>query len=1730
MIPDASLAEYTGLREAHHSDRTRVLHAHRRSDGTPVVLKMLAPGCGDPGVTRSLRWEYELLQVVRGEGVVGATRLIASPSGPILELEDLGGVTLATLPPLGVEPVIHVGIQLAGVLTRIHRLGVLHRDIHPKNIAFSADKGHVTLLDFDASARMEGRVLRSAEAGPGGAFGYWAPEQTGRIGVPVDARTDLFSLGAVLYRLLTGVAPGATDDALGAVHAALAVVPAAAHTVRPDVPPTLSRIVARLLAKVPEDRYQSAAGLMFDLTHARDDLRLTGRVSDFGLGARDVSEVFSPSRRLYGRAEALATLDRAFTTAAEGGPVLTITGPPGVGKSALVAEAARQLAAGGGSIAEGRYDQTSPSPMSGVVEALHAAIRAALTLPERELVAVRARVTDAVEESGPAFLELVPKLKLLVPSLPPVPELPPAEARNRTLAGLDALVRALHTPSRRLVVFLDDLQWADPPSVELLERLLLTPAGRPTLLLAWRDAEVGPDHPLTAIFARLPPDAVQALRLGPLGITEVTELVADTLSCPRARAIELAAPLAAKSAGSPYFVLQLLESLHERGGLRFDAEHRGWTWSEADLARIEMADNLAVLLAERLGGLPSATRKVVAIAARLGYRVMVPLLAAALGAPAGAALAALEPVLIAGHLVLSAEADAVSFAHHRVRQAALAGRDGVDIDHPAVARRLASASEDFDAFVVADRCIEAMGHPVARADALPFARALTRAARSARLAGATAAALGYAEHGARALATTEDPDLWVELYTEGARASVICTDRVPKPDFIAVLMDRATDRPTRIRAVALKIERHLARWENDAALDGTIDALADLGVYLPRNPTMAHVLLGLMKTAFTLWRVGDERLAQLPVATDPNVLAAQDLLLRSITAAYYSRPNLLSLLIITSIDLAVASGIGPPTGWAFSAYAFIQAVVLGRLDRGLYFARLARATLKRTDANYLATRVELTVIGFIESREGRLAEIGERYETLLPQAIADGDWEYAALCANNVVLFGLGGSVPLDELLTKAERMVATCVGLGHRRQVVSAQLFAQVVDALRGGAGEPGEVSGRFMSGGELTRLTAEESDPNLISSWHAGRTMVNVHLGDFERAASAAGDMEPFLAAHPGAPQAYWHHMCGGVARALTAKGTSGAAKSALLSAAKRSRKALLAWVAASPHNHEHRLSLVDGALASTAGNTQEALGHFEAAARLALQGEFIADAALAMQLAARTLREVGLNRAASGYLAEAITLYGRWGAKPVVARLRSLGGRPEAAAAPSASARGFLAPEHVALLRAARAISEVTGLNPLLETVLSVLVEAVGARRGLLAVPAKGKLVAVAHASSTDGQVAVKVLAADLAVNPDDLVPGSVATLDYVVRTGEPVKVDEPRSLLAVPLRKGDTLLGVVYLDNDALPGAFGAWHQELASVLAAQAAIALQNAGLVEDLRSSLEMQTRIAQSYNRFVPHELIALLERNGILEVLPGDQVMTEFTVLFADVRGFTAIAEQLPPALTFYFINEYLRHVQPAVDQNGGIINQFLGDGIMALFPKDADAAVAGAVAMFAGVRAYNAGREATLPEIRIGVGMNTGMLALGTRGVPERLDCGVVGDPVNIASRVEGLTKPYGAPLVISETTYLAMKHPARFAIRELDLVVPVGRKQPLRIYEVIDAEVGAMRDGKLATLERFRAARTALSAGRFEEALSGFSACVTAFPADSAASLLVQRCAQLREDGSAGWDGAYRPKVK
>lgn len=298
--------------------------------------------------------------------------------------------------------------------------------------------------------------------------------------------------------------------------------------------------------------------------------------------------------------------------------------------------------------------------------------------------------------------------------------------------------------------------------------------------------------------------------------------------------------------------------------------------------------------------------------------------------------------------------------------------------------------------------------------------------------------------------------------------------------------------------------------------------------------------------------------------------------------------------------------------------------------------------------------------------------------------------------------------------------------------------------------------------------------------------------------------------------------------------------------------------------------------------------------------------------------------------------------------------------------------------------------------------------------------------------------------------------------------------------------------------------------------------LLNRQLAVDLQQTNADLEKTHRSVLRFVPDAFLQLLGKRNVVEVQRGDHTQEELEILFCDLRGFTTLIEVLGPDRAFPFINRYLRHMEPPITNNGGFISQYLGDCIMALFTSGADDAVLAAIEMSRALERFN---EAE-PEgpVRFGIGLASGPLMLGTIGGDERLDGGVIGDSVNHASRLEGMTKLYGTTLLIDESTRDRLQRPEALILREVDRVVAKGRTQPSRIYEVLDALPADQRRARSAGLEGWRAALAAYQRGDLGEARAGFARCAELDPTDRAAQVLQERCDHYARVGLPdGWDG-------
>src|SRR5262249_10039503 len=488
----------------------------------------------------------------------------------VLVLEDPGGEPLDRLvgTPMEVGAFLRLAISVARVVGSLHAAGLIHKNIKPANVLVNSATGDAWLTGFGIASRLR-RERRSPEPPEiiAGTLAYMAPEQTGRMNRSVDSRSDLYALGITLYQALTGRLPFTASDPMEWVHCHIARQPVPPDVHCAGIPSQLSAIIMKLLAKAPEERYQTASGLARDLRRCLDDWGQRGAIGAFALGEHDTPDRLLIPEKLYGRDREIEALLAAFeaVVASRRPQLVLVSGYSGIGKSAVVGELHKALVPSRGVFAGGKFDQLKRDvPYATVAEAFQSLIRRLLAKPEAELAEWRDRLRQALDPNGALLIDLIPELKFVIGEQPAVPEGPLADAKARFQTVLRRLISVFARPDHPLALFLDDLQWLDGATLDLIENILVEPEPQHLLLIgAYRDNEVDATHPLTRTLAALRESdaAIREIVIGPLGHEELTRWVADALRCPRDQARPLAQLVREKTAGNAFFAGQFLQEL-----------------------------------------------------------------------------------------------------------------------------------------------------------------------------------------------------------------------------------------------------------------------------------------------------------------------------------------------------------------------------------------------------------------------------------------------------------------------------------------------------------------------------------------------------------------------------------------------------------------------------------------------------------------------------------------------------------------------------------------------------------------------------------------------------------------------------------------------------------------------------------------------------------------------------------------------------------------------------------------------------------------------------------------------------------------------------------------------------------------------------------------------------------------------------------------------------------------
>jgi PAS domain S-box-containing protein len=1477
----------------------------------PLASILLVAPAGEypsPGSLQHLEHEYALRADLDTNWAARPVELVRREARLMLVLNDPGGEPLERLlgRPLEMGSFLRIAVPLAAAIGQMHARGIIHKDLKPANILVDISSGGVWLTGFGIASRLPRE--RQAPAPPeviAGTLAYMAPEQTGRMNRSVDSRTDLYALGITLYEMLTGVLPFTASDPLEWIHCHIARRPTAPSERVSGIPDPVEAIVVKLLAKTAEDRYQTAVGVEADLRRCLSAWETHGRIDPFPLAAHDVPDRLAIPERLYGREAEIAALLLAFDRVVTQGTteLVLVSGYAGIGKSSIVNELHKMLVPRRGFFAAGKFDQYKRDiPYATLAQAFQSLVRQLLSADNEELSRWRNALLEAVGPNGQLMVNLIPELALIIGEQPPLPDLPPQDRQARFQLVFRRLLGVFARREHPLVLFLDDLQWLDAATLELIAHLVTEPDVRHLMLVgAYRGNEVDPSHPLmrTLEMIRKAGGWVEQIVLAPLKPDDVGQLIADSLRCEREIARPLAQLVHEKTDGNPFFAIQFLMALAEEALLVFDHGAAAWTW---DLHRIRakgFTDNVADLMAAKLSRLPDMTQAALGQFAYLGNVAQVATIALVHGESEQKVHEGLWQAVRAG--LVFRLGDAYAFLHDRVQEAAytLIPEHERAATHLRIGRALASriAPEEleetiFDIVNHLNRGAEMVATQEERGEIAEFN---FMAGRRAKNASAYASALTYFARGAALLA--EDswvrwPELTLALELNRAECEFQTGALTAAEQRLTALSPHAATTIERASVTCLQADLYTTLDQGSRAIAVGLDYLRHLGIDWSSHPTDDEVHREYLRIWSTLGDRPIEILAELPLMSDPTSLATLDVLTKISAPAWYTDANLASLVICRVVNLSLEDGNCDGSCYAYVVLGLIAGTRFGDYQAGFRFGRLGydlveQRGLKRFQARTYSVFGNMVLPWTKHVRTGR-----DLIHRAFEAANNSGDLTFAGYCGGHLNTNLLAAGDPLNEVQGEAERGLAFAqkVRFGLAIDLIAAQLG--LIRTLRGLTANFGYFDDEQFD--ELRMEHRFSSNPDLAGAelfYWIRKLQARFFAGDYEAALKAAEHAQRTIWTSPSHFETAEYEFYGALAQAALWDSAAASQRRQHADALAAHHQKLDVWAANCPENFENRAALVGAEIARIEGRDADAMRLYERAIRSARSNGFVHNEAIAYERASAFYRARGFDHFAELYLRNARDCCLRWGANGKVRQLEQLHPHLRDVPVPASPTATIGAPVEQldvgAVLKAAQAVSGEIELGKLIETLLRIAVEHAGAERGLLILFQSDEPQTVAEAMSSRDHVEVTLRGA--AVSPAEL---PVSLLHYVMRTRESVILDDAsmhnsfsadeyirrklaRSVLCLPLVKQSKLVGVLYLENKLAAHVFTPARISVLELLASQAAISLEIARLHNDLQ---EREARI----RRLVDSKIIGIVIWNFQGRILEANEA-------FLDMLGYS-------------------------------------------------------------------------------------------------------------------------------------------------------------------------------------------------------------------------------------------------
>jgi len=1500
-----TLPGYQNLSLIYESNKSLVYRCTRESDQLSVIHKVLRVDYPTPEEQRRYQQEYEILSNLSLEGVIKVYDLQKYQNNLVLVLEDFGGKSLKKIiieQKLNWLEVLNLGIKIVESLKQIHQCHIIHKDINSSNIIFNPKTQQLKIIDFGISTilKQENPILKNPDILEG-TLAYISPEQTGRMNRSLDYRTDFYSLGITLYELLTQQVPFTSLDAMELVHCHIAKRPIPPCEINPEIPPAISELVIKLLAKSAEERYQSALGIQSDLEKIISQWQTQGKITQISLGEQDITDQFQIPQKLYGREHYIETLLTAFEQVSEGQTqMMLVSGYSGIGKSSLVQEIYKPLTRRQAYFICGKFDQLERNiPYSAIVNALQFLIEQLLTETEAQLNEWKEKLLLALGVNGKLITDVIPELELIIGHQPEIQELGRTESQNRFNLVFQKFIRVFCQRSHPLVIFLDDLQWADSATLNLVKLMMIDTETQYLFLIgAYRDNQVSGTHPLINTINELKKaEAIlKTIHLVPLTIEHIIQILGDTLKKSPETVEPLAALIEQKTLGNPFFISEFLKYLYQEKMIQFHNNELSWQWSIEQIKTLDITDNVVELMLKKLKKLSKKTQEFLCFCACIGNHFDLKTLAVICEIPIPQIYSILSPAIQLGLIIPTSELENTDiedikapllifnyrFLHDRVQQAAYSLVDQAQKKsiHLKIGRLLVSqmtqAEKNDQLFQFIDHLNMAGELITDEPEKIHLAKLNLKAGQKAKEATAYLASKTYFQIGIKLLPQspwTQQYNLTFTLYKELAEVEFIVGDSQEAQVLAKITLEQAKTNLKKVEIHRLLITQYSLTGKPEKAIQEGRKALELLGIDLPDSNLLTVIQKERKKAIKNLGSRSISALIDQPAIQNNHKKMAAKLLVDIDPAAYFTDQNLYAVIVLKSVNLYLQYGNVPESAKGYSTYGILLGSDRGDYQGGYEFGLLALKISEKFHSLGQKSQACFVLGNFLHSWVNPIQATEAINNEGYLAAMESGDIPYAGYNLLFKQIHSFYQNLELNQLLKKVLTILDFLKKYKNEACNDGALGLQIVLLNLLGITESPWSFDSPELTEAQYLADCFSHNSLVWAAHFYIFKGQVLFLYEQPEDALKFLDEAEQYLSYSLGMLIIVEHHFYTALCLiALYPQGSLSQKQKYEEKLAKLQSK-MQQWADNCPENFLHKVLLIEAEKAQIQGNIVPAIDYYEQAIELARINGFIQNEALAQELAGKFWMAQGKEKYAKVHLLEAHYLYQRWGAKYKVKNLEEKYSLllAKTASSPvtettdsshsSSSTNSSSVLDLTTILKASHTLASEIVLDQLLASLMKILMENAGARRGLLLLNNQGELSIEASASVDLEQVIVRE---SIPINSYDNLPINI--INYVQRTLSDLvlidaKIDERfadnnyitsdqlKSVLCTPIVKQGKLIAILYLENNLTVGAFTPERLEVLKLLCSQAAISLENALLYNLMEQKVEERTQELNAKN-----------------------------------------------------------------------------------------------------------------------------------------------------------------------------------------------------------------------------------------------------------------------------------------